>query len=294
MSGARRPAGTDVRRRRGAAVVVASLLLAAACGGDDGDDSAREPDGATTTTTTTTTTAAVPTVASSGPAATTTPTTSARGGPTTSTALPATTTTAAPSPPGLPFTTPGTYRYASAGQFTSTLTGPQSRNGETTLTVDPPSGSDQRSVRRAFSRTTEQVLRLDAGGAHLVYLRLTDQGIDKEVRASPPVLALPAYAAPGRTWTWRLTSTDGLTSVDSTFRALRSEVLAVGDQRVPALVVEVVLSLSGDIVSTLTQTTWVSLERRLLLRQDEASDGRFGVVRFSGSTSETLLALTPG
>lgn len=293
MSAARRPAGTDARRRRGAAAVVASVLLAAACGGGDGgDDSAREPDGATTTTTATT--AAVPTVASSGPAATAAPTTTARGGTTTSTAPAATTTTSVTSPLGLPFTTPGTYRYASAGQFTSTLTGPQSRNGETTLTVDPPSGSDQRSVRRAFSRTTEQVLRLDAGGAHLVYLRLTDQGIDKEVRASPPVLALPADAAPGRTWTWRLTSTDGLTSVDSTFRALRSEVLTVGDQRVPALVVEVVLSLSGDIVSTLTQTTWVSLERRLLLRQDEASDGRFGVVRFSGSTSETLVALTPG
>lgn len=292
MSGARRPAGTDVRRRRGAAVAVASLLVAAACGGgDDGGDSAREPDGATATTSTT---AAVPTVPSSGPAATTTPTTTARGGTSTSTALPATTTTAAPSPPGLPFTAPGTYRYVSAGQFTSTLTGPQSRNGETTLTVDPPSGPDQRSVRRAFSRTTEQVVRIDAGGAHLVYLRLSDQGIDKEVRASPPVLTLPADAAPGRTWTWRLTSTDGLTSVDSTFRALRSEVLTVGDQRVPALVVEVVLSLSGDIVSTLTQTTWISLERRLLLRQDEASDGRFGVVRFSGSTSETLVALTPG
>lgn len=290
---ARRPAGTDVRRRRGAAFVVASLLAAAACGGgDDGDGSAGGPDGDATTTTAAT--AAVSSVPPSGPAATSAPASAARGGTTTSTEPPAATTTAPPSPPGLAFTTPGTYRYASAGQFTSTLTGPQTRNGETTLTVDPPSGSDQRSVRRAFSRTTEQVLRLDAGGAHLVYLRFTDQGIDKEVRAEPPVLALPADAAPGRTWTWRLTSTDGLTSVDSTFRALRSEVLTVGDQRVPALVVEVVLSLSGDIVSTLTQTTWVSLDRRLLLRQDEASDGRIGVVRFSGSTSETLLALTPG
>jgi hypothetical protein len=283
--------GTHVRRRRGAALVLASAVLVAACGGgDDGDDAARESEGATTTTSTT---AVASTVASTAPSATTTPTTTARGATTTSTAAAATTTTAPPAP-GLPFTTPGTYRYASTGDFTSTLTGPQTRNGETTLTVDPPFGSDQRSVRRAFSRTTEQVLRLDAGGAHLVSLRLSDQGVDKQVQATPPVLALPADAAPGRTWTWRLTSTDGLTSVDSTFRALRTETLTVGGQRVEALVVEVVLSLSGDIVSTLTQTTWVSIERRLVVRQDETSDGRFGVVSFSGKTSETLVSLAPG
>ena len=292
MSVVGRPGRTEGRRRRGAALALASVLLVAACGGgDDGDDAAKESDGATTTTSTT---AAASTVPSTGPAATTTPTTTARGGTTTTTAAPATTTTAAPPAPGLPFTTPGTYRYASTGDFTSTLTGPQSRNGETTLTVDPPSGSDQRSVRRAFSRTTEQVLRLDAAGAHLVSLRLSDQGVDKEVQASPPVLALPADAAPGRTWTWRLTSTDGLTSVDSTFRALRTETLTIAGQRVPALVVEVVLSLSGDIVSTLTQTTWVSLERRLVVRQDETSDGRFGLVTFSGKTSETLVSPAPG
>ena len=290
MSVVRRPLAPG-GRGRGAALALASVLVVAACGGgDDGDDVTKESDGATTTTSTT---AAASTVPSTGPETTTTPTTTARGATTTSTAAPTTTTTAPPAP-GLPFTTPGNYRYASTGEFTSTLTGPQPRNGETTLTVDPPSGSDQRSVRRAFSRTTEQVLRLDAGGAHLVSLRLSDQGVDKEVQASPPVLALPADAAPGRTWTWRLTSTDGLTSVDSTFRAVRTETLTVGGQRVQALVVEVVLSLSGDIVSTLTQTTWISLERRLVVRHDETSDGRFGVVSFSGKTSETLVSLAPG
>lgn len=272
------------------ALTLAVAVLAAGCGGDgDGDDAAGRPDGATSTTTTTTVPGAT-TVATTAPAATTT--TTGRPGATTTTA--ATTTTTGAPVQGIPFTPAGTYRYASTGQFTSSLTGPQPRNGEVTLTVDPPSGTDQRTVRRAFTRTTEQVLRFDAAGVHLVYLRLDDQGINKAVEASPPVLALPTDAAPGRTWTWRLRSTDGLTTADSSFRALRTEPVSVAGQRVPALVVEAVLSLSGDIAATLTQTLWIDLDRRLVLRQDEASQGRFGVITFSGTTSDTLVSLAPG
>lgn len=276
---------------RGAALALAVTVAAAGCGGGGGDEAARESEGATTTTTTA---PAGSTATTAAPASTTTPTTDRPRGSTTTTAPAATSTTAAPATPGVSFTPPGTYRYAATGQFTSTLTGPQPRDGEVTLVVDPPSGSDQRTVRRAFTRTTEQVLRFDARGANLVYLRLRDQGIDKAVEASPPVLALPADAAPGRTWTWRLTSTDGLTTADSTFRAIRSETIAVGGERVPALVVEAALNLSGDVVASLTQTLWVDLGRRLVLRQDEASQGRFGVVTFSGTTSETLVSMAPG
>ena len=276
--------------RGAAALALAVAVLFTGCGGDDGDDAAKESDGLTTTTApagvTTSTTAAAPA---------TTPTTARPGATTTTTRAPVTTsTTSAPVTPGIPFTPTGTYRYRSTGEFTSTLTGPQPRNGEVTLQVDPPSGSDQRTLRRAFSRTTEQVLRFDASGVHLVYLRLSDQGIDKAVEASPPVLALPADAAPGRRWTWRLTSTDGLTTADSSFRVLRNEPITIGGERVDAVVVEVVLSLSGDVVATLTQTVWVDMQRRLVLRQDEASQGRFGVVTFTGSTSDTLVSLTPG
>lgn len=288
---------TAARHRAAAAVLALVLAVAAsACGGGDGDDTAPGPDAVTTPTaaaggSTATTVAATGTTAA---ATTTTTTTTITARPVGATTRPTAATTTAPPAPGLPFTAPGTYRYASTGQLTSSVGGPQSRDGETTLTVDPPSGADQRSVRRAFTRTTEQVLRLDAGGAHLAYFRLTDQGLDKAVRASPPVLALPADAAPGRTWTWRLTSTDGQTSVDSTFRAVRAETVAVGGEAVPVLVVEVVLSLSGDLVATLTQTVWISLERRLVVRQDESSSGRYGVVTFSGRTSETLTSLTSG
>jgi len=195
--------------------------------------------------------------------------------------------------PGLTFTTPGTYRYATTGRFSTSLTGTQERNGEAVLTVDPPSGTDQRSVRSGFGRTTEQVLRLSGNDALLVSLHLVDQGLDKEVRPSPPALALPGDAAPGRSWSWRAVSTDGRTTVDSAFRVLRTEDVTVGAERVPALVVEVALTLTGDVMSTSKQTLWVSTARRLVVRQDDSTSGTLGLVSFSGTSSDVLVSLTP-
>ena len=278
------------RRDVVARVALAVVALGAACG-DGGSDAERESAGATTTTSVATT------AAPSGEPSASAPPTSARGvapSGSTTTAATTTSTTARPAAPaGAAFTPPGSYRYATTGQFTSSLTGSQPRNGTATLTVDPPSGADQRSVRRAFGRTTEQVLRLEAGGAYLVSLHLTDTGVDKEVRPTPPALALPADAAPGRTWAWRATSTDGLTTVDSAFRAVRTEDVVVGGKGVPALVVEVVLTFTGDVVSTSRQTVWVSGRDRLIVRQDESTDGRLGIVTFSSTSSDTLVSLTP-
>ncbi|MGI8685076.1 MAG: hypothetical protein ACR2MO_08335 [Acidimicrobiales bacterium] len=270
-----------------------AAVVVGACGGRDGGDAGRASTGATTTTTTIATTA--------GPQASTTPappaasSTTAPGRTPTTTGATTTTTAARAAPAaGLTFTTPGTYRYTSTGRFMTSLTGTQERNGEALLTVDPPSGTDQRSVRTGFGRTTEQVLRLAGGDALLVSLRLVDQGLDKEVRLSPPGLALPGDAAPGRSWSWRAVSTDGKTTVDSAFKVLRTEDVAVGAERVPALVVEVTLTLTGDVTSTSKQTLWVSTARRLVVRQDDTTSGVFGLITFSGTSSDVLVTLTPG
>lgn len=284
------------RRRRGlAAALVAAGVLAGACGGGD-TGAERASTGATTSTTAMSITTTAPPPGSS----TTAEPAAGAAGPTTTTAArsAATTTTtaagrAAPAA-GLAFTPPGTYRYATTGRFTTALTGTQERTGEAILVVDPPSGTDQRSVRSGFGRSTEQVLRLAGGDALVVSLHLKDQGIDKEVRPSPPGLALPGDAAPGRTWSWRAVSTDARTTVDSAFKVLRTEEVAVGAARVPALVVEVVLTLSGDVVSTSRQTLWVSTRDRLVVRQDDTTQGSLGLVTFSGTSSDTLVSLTPG
>ena len=279
---------------RAAAVALALALVAAACGDDGGAE--RDSAGATTTTTRSAPPSTEDTTASAVASTTTTaaPAAAGRRGRAATTASP--TTTAAPTAPatGVRFTAPGTYRYAATGQFSSTVGGAQPRNGVTTLTVDPPSGSDQRSVRQGLGRVTEQVLRLDGGGAYLVSMRVTDQGVDKEVRPAPPALALPADVAVGRTWSWRATSTDGATTVAATMRALRDEDVTVGGAAVRSLVVEALLTLTGDLMSTSKQTLWVSDRHRLIVRQDDATEGRLGVIAFSSTSSETLLALTPG
>lgn len=284
------------RRRLGLAVLVAAGLLAGACGGGD-TEAERASTGATSsatavsTPTNATTTAPIPGGSSTTAAGAAGPTTTAaaRTASTTTTAA----VRAAPAD-SLTFTPPGTYRYATTGRFTTALTGTQERTGEALLVVDPPSGTDQRSVRSGFGRSAEQVLRLAGGDALLVSLHLKDQGIDKEVRPSPPGLALPGDAAPGRTWSWRAVSTDAKTTVDSAFKVLRTEEVVVGTAGVPALVVEVVLRLSGDVVSTSRQTLWVSTRDRLVVRQDDTTQGTLGLVTFSGTSSDMLVSLTPG
>lgn len=278
-------------RRFGPAAAGVLALLAAGCGGGGEQAATTTSITAATTSTTAATAAPVATTAPTGPS------TTATTRPHRATVVPPVTTvptTRAAAAAGGAFTPPGTYRYRSTGTFTSTLTGTQDRTGEATLTVDPPAGTDQRSVRQGLGRTTEQVLRVDAAGASLVSLHLVDTGVDKQVRPSPPALALPAGVAPGRTWSWRATSTDGLTTVDSSFRAVRTEEVVVGDDRVAALVVDVTLTFSGDVASTSHQTMWVDTARRLVVRQDESTQGRFGLVTFSSRTSDTLLALAPG
>ena len=282
--------------RRLGALAVAVLALAGACGGDD-KDTERTSSSGTGTTTTVATTASTGTTTSPAPSMSTTakpgrPSSTAVSSTTTKTAITTTTQPTAPTAPG--FTPAGTYRYAMTGSFTSTLTGTQPRDGESTLVVDPPSGTDQHSVKRSLTRTTDQVLRLQGGDALLVSLRIVYEGIDKEVRPSPPGLALPGDAGPGSHWSWRAVSTDTKTTVDSSFRVLRTEDVTVGPDRVEALLVELVLTITGDIVSTSRQMLWISTRQRLVVRQDDTTQGTFGAISFSGATSETLQSLTPG
>lgn len=291
-----------------AAALALAVVAGAACGGGGGGEDAaggREPAPAPTAS------AATATVPGSAPGAGGGAGGGAPGATTATTAAPSaarstsTTTrvgaTRSPAPGGSAqrstsstgFTAPGRYRYATTGRFSSTAGGEQPRDGETVLTVDPPAGADQRSVRQAPARTTEQVLRVEDGGAFLVSLRQSEQGITKEVRPSPPALAFPADAAPGRTWSWRAVSTDGQTTVDAAFRVVRGEEVAVGAERVATLVVEAVVTTAGDVVSTTRQTLWVSPAHRLVVRLDESVQGRLGAFSFTGTGSDRLLSLTP-
>ncbi|HEX2064657.1 MAG TPA: hypothetical protein VHE80_09580, partial [Acidimicrobiales bacterium] len=80
------------------------------------------------------------------------------------------------------FTAPGRYTYASTGTFTDPLGGTRPRQGQVVLTVDPPQGRDQRSIREGDDLTTEQVFRLEDDGAYLVSLSQTFMGVRKDFR----------------------------------------------------------------------------------------------------------------
>lgn len=196
--------------------------------------------------------------------------------------------------PGVAATAPGRYRYASTGTFSVGLGGEQSRSGESVLTVDPPAGTDQHSIRQGEGRVSEQIVRFQPDGTYLVMLKVTDQGLTKEFRPTSPVLAVPSGAAPGRTWSWRATSTDGKTTLDASFRAERREAVRVGADTVEALVVQAALVTSGDLASRGTQTLWVAESRRLVVREQSTMDGTFGGLSFRSTSDERLISLAPG
>lgn len=190
-------------------------------------------------------------------------------------------------------TPPGRYRYASTGTFSAGVTGEQRRSGESILTVDPPAGADQHSFRQGDGRSTEQILRFQSDGTYIVMLKLTEQGLTKEFRPATPVLAFPYSAPTGRTWSWRMTSTDGKTTVETSFRIERTEAVAVGTESVPAVVVGANVVTTGDLASRGTQMLWVAEGRRLVVREQSATDGTFGAFSFRSTAEERLLQLVP-
>lgn len=274
--------------------VVAAATLVACGGGDDKDASPTTQHGTTTTVATPVTGGASPTPLAGGAPATTAPIGSPRH------------TTPATTPPrsgatsgaaGTPAssvavgTRPGTYRYASTGTFSTGPTGEQQRSGESVLTVDPPAGADQHSLRQGENRATEQVVRYQADGAYLVVLKVTEQGITKEFRPPAPVLAVPSPAPVGRTWSWRMTSTDGRTTIAADFRIERTEAVQVGPESVPTVVVQATLVTTGDVTSRGTQTLWVAESRRLVVREQSTTDGTYGSFSFHSTAEERLLSL---
>lgn len=293
--------GAPIERRRPAvAVVTVALVILAACGGggDSGGDEASETTRPSVTTTTTVVDGggSVALGSSPSPAVPAGGAGTARAGSstTTTTARPAGKTASASSAtPEVTTTPPGRYRYASTGTFAAGAAGEQRRTGESVLTVDPPAGADQHSLRQGDNRSTEQVLRFQPDGTYVVMLKITDQGLTKEFRPAIPVLAFPHSAPVGRTWSWRMTSTDAKTTVETSFRIERAEAVTVGSDSVPAVVVQADVVTSGDLTARGTQTLWVADTRQLVLREQSATNGTFGAFSFRSTAEERLLQLSP-
>lgn len=274
--------------------VVMAVLLAACGGGDKDKDSAS---GESTTTTTSTTAA---------PAESTT-TTAAAGAPNASGATAgssssggggATTTTAKASGSGSTASgdgraAPGTYTYNRTGKASTNAFGERSLDGPVTLKVDPANGNEQHSTQSSSEASSEQVLRFLPDGAYFTFLKSTNSGLSKEFRPNPPVLAMPAGATVGRTWSWTVTSSDGATTLNAGFKVERNETLSIGGESVPTVVLSVVLKTSGDIELTTNQTNWVSVAKGLSMKVDENSNGKAGSITFTSQSSMTMQSTKP-
>jgi outer membrane murein-binding lipoprotein Lpp len=282
--------------RRLAAALVAVLLLAGCSGDDAKPRAAASP---TSQQAVTSSASAAPSGASSSASAGTTaePTATAVPAPgTTTTGLPSRTspTPVSSAPPG-----PQARRLSAApGRYTldattSTGAGAEPEKGEATLTVDPPTGDDQHSVLDLGEYgSTEQTVRFSASAVELVQLKVTS-GFTKEFRPVRPVLLLPQPPTVGRTWSWRMVSTDGATTASVEAKVTKTETIAVGGERVSCVVVHSTLRLTGDITATSVMDTWYADRYHVTVKQHAVTDGMLGTFRFHTDTTTMLRSTTP-
>jgi hypothetical protein len=188
---------------------------------------------------------------------------------------------------GLQPTTPGKYTYHLTGQGNG-----QNIDTQLTMTVDPPTGGDQHSTTQTQQGSEEQTLRYQANGLYLVELKLNAGFIQKDFTPNPPALQYPEPATIGKTWSWSVTSSDGKTTVNTSFQVLRTENQTVGSETVPTTVLKVTITTSGDIVSKSDSTYWISEKYRLIVRTDSTADTTSPIVTHS-TTSQVLLSTKP-
>ena len=272
-----------------------ALVLFAACGeGAPAPEAVRESAGqeATTSTAAETTTSA--------PGRTTTTRAGARS--TTTRGAAATTTTApAAGARALAPATPGTYRYDTAGATTfagTTIPFP----AVTTLVVDAPSGTRQRSTRNLRDASgnglqTEFTLDYRPEGVFLVALRVTTgfSGISdvRDLRPASPVLLLATGAGPGA---HREADLSGNSPAKLAVDVLREERLTIGGRAVDTLVMRAVVTLGpGDVTGRQELTVNVDRGSRLWVKERSVTDASAagGLFTAHSEYTATLQRLTP-
>jgi len=282
------------------------LVALSACGeGPGAPEAVRESAGSATTVETTTTTAAAPTATT----ATTSPTAAAggrttttrAGARTTTTRAGATTTTSVSGPVALKPAAPGSYRYDTAGATTFAGTATPFP-ALTTLVVDAPSGTRQRSTRNLRDAAgnglaTEFTLDYRPEGVFLVALELT-VGISgasdvRELRPAAPVLLLPTGARPGARTEADLTGTSPAKLVVD---ILREERLTIGGTAVDTLVMRATVTLGpGDVTGRQELTVNVDRGSRLWVKERSVADASAagGLFTLHSEYTATLQRITP-
>jgi hypothetical protein len=274
----------------GAAVVA---LLLAACGGGGGSKKTAASGSTTSSVDTSTTVAGSTTTAAGGSAsATTKPTTkgaksggasgngqSANGNQSAAGATPA-----KPAPAGR-------YTYDNQATGPNTLGAPPPTS---TLTVDPPQGTQQTSTNDAGSgNQTRTTLDFKPDGVRLIEIKVTQSGQTLDFVGNPPPLAAPTGAKPGQSVDFDLSSNPPGTNIHVHIDFVRMETITIGGQPVDTMVIHQVGTLSGKYTGTQTEDAWVAPQYDLFAKTHSVADVKFGAFSAHSDVTSTLEKLTP-
>lgn len=283
------------------AILLASLGACGDAGGGSTQAAVRDSAGSTAPvddTTTTSTTADTAGSTSTSVAAQGATTTTRRATPTSTGAGPATSVPAGPR--ALAPAAAGTYRYDTSGSTVvagSTITFP----AVTTLVVDPPAGTRQRSTRNlrdaaGNGSAIEFTLDYRPAGVHLVGLRLTTGFAGatdtRELAPASPVLLLPTGAKTGVHLEYGLAAAAGTARL--VVDVLGEERLIIGGRVVDTLVMRVVVSLPpGDVTGRQELTVNIDPGTRLWVRERSVADASAagGLITLHSEYAATLQRL---
>ena len=165
---------------------------------------------------------------------------------------------------------PGTYTFALSGTGPF---GPVSGNQDDV--VDPAAGPDQHTSTKDANGNTagESVLHFQADGVYLKDLKLA-AGISKEFKFNPLALVLAQPPADGKTWAWGpYKSTDDKTTINSSFKIIGLENIAVGSEQAACIHLQVTVTTTGDIATTSTQDIWASTKSQMTVQEHDKVDG---------------------
>lgn len=201
---------------------------------------------------------------------------------------------AAPPPAGhAPVATaPGSYTYTSSGSYTLG-TATRDASGTSTLTVGAVTGGTQHSTLHTDQGDTGQDVVLRPSGRFLSDLTVGTP-FNKEFRPTPAVLLLPEPATVGTSWSWSARSTDGTSTVSTSNKLVRTEVLTIGGRRVSTVVLQTHLVLSGDVTYTADVTTWVASAYALPVKDHTVGHGTYGAFGpFSTDLTDVMRSVEP-
>jgi hypothetical protein len=188
------------------------------------------------------------------------------------------------------YAAPGTYTYDTSGTVTAGTK--RDASGTATLTVDAPSGGSQHSLLGDDQGRTEQTIAVRSSGTFLLKLVITNAAFDKTFEPTNALL-LPEPATVGRSYSWKVTSTDGKTTAAVTARIAGHETLTIGGASTPTTIVDSTLRLTGDITYTAQSRIWFDPAHRLQVKEHTQGQGQFGAATFSTDITSVLRSTKP-